>query len=394
MSLGGTARTAPVEPAVDARREDQEAVGSTRLLEAGLAFWLPLNGAMMIVPRIDVPVNELAAAILVAIALNRRPSSSLREIRGAVPLLVGLMAALGISALVNQQVDGQRLAHLAVWAGLLLALASGRLHAPSIARGLGAGVVVGVVVSTAMIEQSTYEGRLTGILGDPNTGGLFLIAYGLAAIPWLGRRGQWVVGTAMVVGVYLALSRTTMAAVAVGLTWLLLARGRGRAAGVAAGVALLLAVQWLESNLSQVGPFQGRSGSDDLRARIDLASQVKASMRPWIGLGPGTTQVDVEGDLFFFHSSYLAVRTEGGYLALAAVLGLMVAVVLAALVTRDTTAARTVVPLFAIVVCAGSLGDVFLEIPTAVAIGMAARFLLVRRAEAPTPPEAPAPPGG
>ena len=51
---------------------------------------------------------------------------------------------------------------------------------------------------------------------------------------------------------------------------------------------------------------------------------------------------------------------------------------------RDRVAAWTVVPLLGLLVCAGSLGDVFLEIPTAVALGLAVRFHLDRREAAGT----------
>ena len=143
-----------------------------------------------------------------------------------------------------------------------------------------------------------------------------MLGCGFAAAMWLGTRGRWFLLSVVTVGTVLTLSRTTLAALAAGLVWVAVARGRGRLAGVGAAAALMGVVAWLESNVSRVGPFQGRSGSDDLRRAIDLASQFKASIRPWIGLGPGTAQVEARSEQFFFHSSYLAVRTEGGWLTL------------------------------------------------------------------------------
>ena len=374
----------PVDPALDS---DDRAAGATRIAELVLAFALPINGLVLSLPAIVVPLNEAAAAALVAVALNRRASTSLRQIPAAFPLLLAVPALLVLSAFLNRQYDVVRLGHIIVWAALVLALASGRLHGRSVARGLTAGLVVGVAVSSQLIDESAYEGRLTGILGDPNTAGFFMLGCGFAAAMWLGTRGRWFLLAVVTVGTVLTLSRTTLAALAAGLVWVAVARGRGRLAGVGAAAALMGVVAWLESNVSQVGPFQGRSGSDDLRRAIDLASQFKASIRPWIGLGPGTAQVEARSERFFFHSSYLAVRTEGGWLTLLAVLALFAAVALAVMGARHRSAAWGVGGMLAILVCAGSLGDVFLELPTAILVGMTAGCLLAREPEPPPDPE-------
>lgn len=375
----------PVDPALEA---DDQGAGSTRIAELVLAFALPINGLVLSLPAIVVPLNEAAAATLVALALTRPASTSIRQIPAAFPLLLAVPALLVLSAFVNRQHDVVRLGHLVVWAALILALASGRLHGRSVARGLTAGLVVGVAVSSQLIDESAYEGRLTGILGDPNTAGFFMLGCGFAAAMWLGTRGRWFLLSVVTVGTVLTLSRTTLAALAAGLVWVAVSRGRGRLAGVGAAAALMGVVAWLESNVSRVGPFQGRSGSDDLRRAIDLASQFKASIRPWIGLGPGTAQVEARSEQFFFHSSYLAVRTEGGWLTLCAVLALFAAVALAVMGARHRSAAWGVGGMLAVLVCAGSLGDVFLELPTAILIGMTAGCLLAREPGAPPDAEA------
>ena len=72
----------------------------------------------------------------------------------------------------------------------------------------------------------------------------------------------------------------------------------------------------------------------------------------------------------FFHSSYLAVRQEGGWVTLIVLLATVVATLLLAtrVTGRRNPLAEAALP--AVMVIAINLGEVWLELPTAIALGM------------------------
>jgi O-antigen ligase len=82
----------------------------------------------------------------------------------------------------------------------------------------------------------------------------------------------------------------------------------------------------------------------------------------------------VRGLEFFFHNSYLAVRQEGGWIALLLVLGLMAFAFLR--LSRhsragDLAAAGAQAALIGTAVMAITLGEVLLDTPMAIAVGFA-----------------------
>jgi hypothetical protein len=94
---------------------------------------------------------------------------------------------------------------------------------------------------------------------------------------------------------------------------------------------------------------------------------------PWTGNGPGTSMVDVFGHSFYFHNSYIALQNEGGRIAQALLLLAGVAALVGLVRLGDEL--RNVwyeAALIAAAVCAINLGEVLLELPTALALGMAA----------------------
>ena len=137
---------------------------------------------------------------------------------------------------------------------------------------------------------------------------------------------------------------------------------------------MIYAIAHFPENLKSIGPFADRTGSDALRARIVAAGGDPDHGRtPGIGNGPGTSKVDVLGESFFFHNSYIALQNEGGRIALA----LLLLAGLAALIglVRLGDRLRNVwyeAAIIAVAVCAINLGEVLLELPTALALGMAA----------------------
>ena len=136
-------------------------------------------------------------------------------------------------------------------------------------------------------------------------------------------------------------------------------------------------------SLQTLGPFSDRSGSDALRKRIAKLEQLQISNAPWYGNGPGTSKVEVQGSC---SSSTTATWRSRTRLAGSA---------------RCCSSPRArsrwspscgCVPelrnpwyeaaIIAVAVCAVNLGEVLLELPTALALGMAAYYVQTVRGAA------------
>jgi hypothetical protein len=163
--------------------------------------------------------------------------------------------------------------------------------------------------------------------------------------------------------------------------WVLIAR-RVRPVVSVPGVALvLLSASWLTDEVRLIGPFAERAGSDALRQRIVELEHVRIDAAPWYGSGPGTSTVDVEGATFFFHNSYLGLRNEAGWVAV--VLLVLLGLCLLWSLASGPVASRNLWvegALISVAACALNLGEVLLELPAAVAIGVAAHHLASRGA--------------
>jgi O-antigen ligase len=338
-----------------------------------------------------LPVSELAMGLAVA-ATSLRPA----RVRAAPWLMVPLVALLGMMALsgqLNEGIDtGRRLMHLVLFTVLAFAAAQGRFHTRSMAKGLAVGLLISAGAYYAGYGTD-YEGRLAGLMADPNAAGFLLTTLGCIALAGLsGNRARALLGMVLVVLVVLTFSRTAFLAVGLIVLWVII----GRLLASTFATILLAAMIWLVTNvpvsLQTIGPFSDRSGSDALRRRIDLLERIQISEAPWYGHGPGTSKVDVSGELFFFHNSYLAVLNEGGRIA-------QVLIVLAGALTliallRLRPELRNPwyeAGIIALSVCAVNLGEVLLELPTALALGLAAAHVQ-RMRESPPPEVAQSPP--
>jgi hypothetical protein len=323
-----------------------------------------------------IPVNELAMAALVVLCVVR-PARGGARLHGLVVLVLGALLALLIYSGVSNDVEWtRRLGHVAVLAGLVWAFGTGRVSLRSAALGLAAGLVGVIGLALAGIGGDTYPGRLTGYLGDPNAGAFFIAVLGVLAV--LFSDDRWKVRLALAVpllaGLVLTFSRTGLVAGAFAIFWVLAGRRLGAAGGAAVSAVLVWLVDNIPDDLVLYGPFSNRSGSDALRERIIAQERVELAAAPWYGNGPGTARVDVRGLEFFFHNSYLAVRQEGGWIALLLVLGLMAFAFLR--LSRhsragDLAAAGAQAALIGTAVMAITLGEVLLDTPMAIAVGFA-----------------------
>lgn len=358
----------PDRTVAHAERADREVRATDFLLMAVL----PLRT----VEVAGVPVNELAMAALVVLCLVR-PARGGARLPGLVVLLLGALLALLLYSGVTNEVDWtRRLGHVAILAGLVWALGTGRVSLRSAALGLAAGLTGVIGLALVGIGGDTYPGRLTGFLGDPNAGAFFIAVLGVLAVTFCDDwwKVRLAVAVPIVAGLVLCFSRTGLLAGAFAAVWIL----AGRRLGAAGGAALAAVLVWLVDNIPDelvlYGPFSNRSGSDALRERIIAQEQVELATAPWYGNGPGTARVDVRGLEFFFHNSYLAVRQEGGWIALLLVLGLM-ALAFLRLSRRsragDLAAAGAQAAVIGTAVMAITLGEVLLDTPMAIAVGFA-----------------------
>ncbi|MFZ2503657.1 MAG: O-antigen ligase family protein [Nocardioides sp.] len=354
-----------------------------RLTDFLLFFAVPFAGVAVSSGR--VPLNELAMIVLLAFCALRTPPTSLRLPTWAPIGIVLMFGTLTLSAFLNDVTAERRLVHVVLYLGVVLALATGRVSLPSASAGMGTALVVVSGLGYIGLSTSAYTDRLTGYFSDPNVAAFYLTTLGavsIAHLPW--PRLRWILVLLFAAGVLLTLSRTGLLAASFGLIWILV----GRRLGVFGGAALVSFLVWLVGNLPDqlrlFGPFSDRTGSDALRERVINAELDLLRSAPIYGHGPGTSQVNVADQTFFFHSSYLATRNEGGWILLTVMLGLLAAAFVG-LVTygrrNDVRAVWCQVALLTTLAMAVTLGEVFLEMPTAIALGYAIRTRLMLQRE-------------
>ena len=328
---------------------------------------------VLVLPGIGLPVNEVAPLIVCLLAANRVSTS-----RERIPFwfsggLVAVLTMLTLTSYLHDLTPSRRLLHVLLYLVLATLLASGRIHIPSAARGLAVGLCTSITMSIAGFGPDNYAGRLTGYLGDPNAGGYVVAVLGLVALG-LGPRGRirWLLIFLALSAVVLTYSRTTLLAVAFAVVWLLIGRRVSVWAGALLVGAMVYVVGHIPPQLTLFGPFSDRGGSDLLRQRIIAQEHVDISHSPIIGNGAGTATVDLQGDVFFYHSSYLALQAEGGVVCLVLLVGVIVLTFLSiARMPRDMRNGWLEASLIALMVCAVNVGEILLELPSAIAIGMA-----------------------
>ena len=359
----------------------------------GVTFPIPV-----VLPFINISANMVALAGAVGLASLRRPEPQDRLPLWAPAILGAMVLWLGLSLFYNGLDNYVQWAFFATWASSVWAFASGRLDRVSLCRGVGLGLAVGAVAGLASrfagIGSDNYTGRLTGsVWGDPNQAGYFLAV--LTAVTMVGLRPGWRRWGALLVFtscIALTLSRTSVVAIAVAGIWFLIRRRVSPVLGILVASGLGYGLLQLSQQLKYWGPFADRAGSDTLRERIDTSASALIETHPWIGRGPGTAQVDVDGRLFFFHNAYLSVRNNGGWILLGLLLLLIALVTLKLLrLPPEQHHPWHEASLIALLICAGSLGEAFLRAPAALAIGLALRHAInpfeLRRSDADETPD-------
>lgn len=351
--------------------------------------------AALFVARIEIPgpmklpLSDIAALALIALAAFRVPKRSLRPVMGYVYVCVFLLVYLAVIALINDVDPVRRLTRFGILMVLAGFIASERIDLRSALIGLGAGLVLNAGLFYAGVAPDSYGGVLTGFLEDKNRAGLYFVVFTLLVS--LVVRTRWAKSIILVVGacgLVLTDSRTSMAAFVAALIWLVVSPRLGPAFRLVLGLAIYLAFSWAEDNLAEIGQYAARAGSDALRSRIDAAALIKVEGAPWYGLGVGEGEVVVQGGQWLFHNSYLVLLVEGGWIMLLAVLALFVVVGFQVGARAKRTPDLVVVEAatVAVLLCATRLGEVFFTLPAFVLLGIG---LLMRvQARAPDGPEA------
>ena len=370
-----------------ARVEDdlREHVGSIRLPEFVLmAFVVAVGTQASFVPG-QLPLGYVAIGSLCVVGAFRRPLMTLHPLSW-LPLAFGalvlyVVAVSVLSPVVSTDEWTRRVGRLALVLTVMFFFASRRLDIVSGIKGLTAGMLVNVALFYAGVAPDNYDGYLTGYWGDKNQAGLAHAVIGLLLLAFCRtRRIQTLVIVGSVVFLWLTGSRTSMAAFAFGLLWILFSSRLGNFFRTAVAGFVVWAVQYLEDNFARAGVFASRAGSDALRERINEAAGVKISQTPFQGQGYGQAFAWVEGEDWFFHNAYDTLYVEGGWLYLLAVVGLTVVIGLRPVRRRPPTRLSLVAEgaTLALLICAGQLGEVFFTWAWAVVMAMAVTSRLDR----------------
>ena len=351
--------------------------------------------AGIVIPGLTVPLNEvlLLIALLTAVIQKRKervPVATFAKV--ATASLIGLFL---LSAVIHQSFGldtSKRIGHVALWCGLILALAAGLIPRKTVQKGVLIGIsvscFVGVVWLALGFAPFGYNGRLTGLFSDPNVAGFTVLTLGCLSIeivPKGWRRNTTIF--LLAIPLVLTQSRGTLLAASFCLGWWFVGRRLRPSSGLALLSGTTFLVSFLPVALQQAGVFSNRAGSDVLRSTILIESWSAAIRGFWIGNGVGATKVNVYDRFnFFFHNSYLALVSEGGILTAIVVVSIVltafIRLVSLPLLQRDIWLEMA---LIAVAVCALYLGEVLLDLTSAIAIGLAFKRVAQARSVAPNP---------
>ncbi len=321
------------------------------------------------------PVLELMAGVMIVLAFLRK--AQYRALPTVTTLGLLLAGTFILSAGINQTVDLRRLVHIAGFVLLFHAFSTGRIHVRSAVIGLALGLTVGIIISIFEMQGELFSARLYGELADPNSGAYYMIALGAIVLSTLSHKGLRRGFIALItVGVGLTLSRTGLMALVFCYLWLANARILGWFTKLLLSAAMIYLVGHIPPSWQYFGPFSDRIGSDVLRHRIELASRAAVEHSGYLGNGPGTSFVRITGLRFFYHNSYLALRNEVGWVGTILFLSLLVWLVFSLIrLPRSEQNPWLEMAIIATAIVAVNVGEILLELPTAVVIGVAMQHL-------------------
>lgn len=348
-------------------------LGNTVIPIFVLALLIPLRDLPVLLPiPTPLPLNTLAAIMLVFIAAFIRPrwSIGLPTVTWSAGAL--LFSLIVPSILMQEDFNVRRAGSIGVLFLLVYVVGSGRLHLDSLRRGLLAGLVIGVVIDGLRISGSGYEGRLSGVLSDPNGAGFILVVLGLVVAQRITRRRNLIALWAfLAASIWLTQSRTSMFAFTIASLWILAGRRIGRLTGIAVLAGVTWLFQWASEFAEAQGWFVERLGSDNLRDRLAEVERVLTDTAGWWGHGLGTAIAEFDGITLFFHNSYRALQTEGGLVALLLLIILGIALYWTfPSLPHDSRPVWAEGALIAACICSINIGYSLTSVPMAMAVGM------------------------
>lgn len=350
----------------------------------GLAF-ASLAAPTVIVPGLRLPANEILLTVALVVALIQQ-----HRVRRRIPpfvliSLAVLLAMLTISMALNDAIAMEtlkRIAHVVVFGGIILVLAAGLIPRDVIRKGALFGITASSALGLLWLAMGRtphgYTGRLTGAFGDPNVAGMTILVLGALSIEVVPRGWRRNILTSfLLLAFVLTLSRSSYLALAFCVLWWFIGRRMRLAGGLSVLAGATFAFSILPSTVQQMGIFSGRAGSDALRNSV-LAKSIEAAGSGFLfGHGPGSTRVLVRNSFnMFFHNSYLAAISEGGFVTLAALVALVLGT-FGSIVTlpRPSRQIFFEMALIAVAVMAFHLGEVLLDLVCAATVGVALSWL-------------------
>ena len=329
-------------------------------------------------PGTSLPANSIAMGCVVAYTVLFRRGDRVALPRWTPVLVLAIPGWLLVASLLNGQVDFRRILSIALYAAVILVVASGRVNPLQIARGLGIAIVVGVILGLVGPWAGSYDARLTGPLGDPNTAGFSLAVFTALAFPTLSAtwRRNGLVAVA-VIGILLTASRTSIFAMLVMFFWIILLRYR---APFLTFVVVVAPVMYMSGLSSPNSIFADRAGSDALRERMAVVEIQDVALSPLFGNGAGSAQIFVGNYEFQYHNSYLAMRAEAGWIGLLIVIALLTFVFFALVrLPRHLRNPYYEVAILGVAICAVNVGEILLTLTAAIAVGTALRHVMISR---------------
>lgn len=356
-------------------------IGGIRIPDFVLFFLLV---AIPSIPGTDFKPQAFVLAAAAGLSAVRRPQYRMGNRSW---WMIAAALALCYVAVVSIEIPPE--AQAASWQGRLMRLtavmifvfciASGRLDLKSGLLGYATGMALNIPLFYAGLVSDTYGGFLTGWFGDKNVAGLVYSLFGLMFLWFTRSKTSAVILFAIAaVPLWLTGSRTSLAAYAAGALWMVVVPKLPLVARWIVAWLLYIGVGILATRFATIGAFAERTGSDELRSRIDAASEIKVHATGFFGRGLGSAFVDL-GDAghWFFHNSYWSALVEGGWPWTVFIVGITVMIMIRPFSTeasRGQFIAQGVG--VAVLICASQLGEVFGTEQWAVAMGFALRMLI------------------